>query len=78
MKQQDIDNWFTHHPPTEEQVKAYHDIRTAAKILAETINKHCPESADKSAAMRQLREATMTANASIACHVPPENSIEIR
>lgn len=71
MKQEDIDNWFTHHPPTPEQVTAYHELRTAAKIFAETINKHCPESADKTTAIRKVREAVMVANAAIACASEP-------
>jgi hypothetical protein len=71
VKQSDIDNWFSYHAPTPEQLVAYNDIRIAGRIFAETINKHCPESADKTAAIRKLRECVMTANASIACFVPP-------
>ena len=77
MRQEEIDNWFKYHAPTPEQIVAYGEIRTAAKVFAETINRHCPESADKSAAMRQLREATMTANASIACFVPRPTITEL-
>lgn len=62
-----IDNWFTYHAPTPEQLVQYREIRTAAKIFAETINRHVPAGADKTAAMRKVREATMTANAAIAC-----------
>lgn len=62
-----IENWFTYHSPTPEQQVAYKEIRTAAKILAETIVKHSPSSADQTASIRLLREAVMTANASIAC-----------
>ena len=61
-----IDNLFTYHSPTPEQAQAYLDIRTAAKSLARVIDRACPRSPDKSAAMRKLREAVMTANASIA------------
>lgn len=66
--QEQIDNWFMYHTPTPAQLKQYHEVRTAAKIFAETINRHVPHNADKSAAMRLLREAVMTANAGIACH----------
>jgi hypothetical protein len=62
-----IDNWFTYHAPTPEQLVQYREIRTAAKIFAETINRHVPGGADKTAAIRKVREATMTANAAIAC-----------
>lgn len=41
------------------------EIRQAAKYLAEHIIRACPRSADRSAALRKVREAVMTANASI-------------
>ena len=62
-----IDNWFTYHAPSAAQLVQYREIRTAAKIFAETINRHVPGGADKTAAIRKVREATMTANAAIAC-----------
>lgn len=62
-----IDNWFTYHVPSAEQLVQYREIRTAAKIFAETINRHVPAGADKTAALRKVREATMTAIAAIAC-----------
>ncbi len=70
IPQADLDNYFVYHAPTEAQIKQYHEIRTAAKIFAETINRHVPAGADKSAAIRLVREATMTANAGIACAPP--------
>lgn len=72
--QEQIDNWFTHHPPTPEQITIYQEIRTAAKIYAETVNKHVPDGADKTAAMRKIRESVMAANLAVACYVePPQN-----
>jgi hypothetical protein len=64
---QDIDNWFTYHSPTPEQLPKYQAIREAGKHLAKTIMDNTPSSADQSAAIRLVREAVMTANASIAC-----------
>lgn len=69
FEQQDIERWFTYHAPTVEQIEQFVEIRTAAKILAETINRHVPAGPDKSAAIRQVREAVMTANAGIACAI---------
>lgn len=69
--QSDINNWFTYHAPTPEQLTGYNDIRQAAKIYAETVNKHAPDSADKSAAMRKIRESVMAANLAIACYEKP-------
>lgn len=69
--QKDIDNWFTYHPPTGNQPERYERIRHAAKALAEIISECCPESADRTAAFRKLRETVMTANLSIACNENP-------
>jgi hypothetical protein len=62
-----LDNWFMYHAPTPEQLVAYNDLRAGAKAFAELINAHVPDSADKTAAIRKLRECVMTANAAIAC-----------
>lgn len=70
FSQAEIDNWFTYHSPTQEQLLQYHEIRTAAKIFAETINRHVPGSADKTAAMRELRGVVMAANLAVACNTP--------
>lgn len=70
FSQAEIDNWFTYHAPTQDQLLQYQEIRTAAKIFAETINRHVPGSADKTAAMRELRGVVMAANLAIACNTP--------
>ena len=62
-----IQNWFTYHPPTQEDVEYYREIRDAGMNLAKVIDEVCPPSADTSAAIRKVREAVMTANAAIAC-----------
>lgn len=71
MRQEDINNWFMYHPPTPEQLVAYSAIRDAAKIYAETVNKHVPDSADKTAAVRKIRESVMAANLAVACFQKP-------
>jgi hypothetical protein len=68
VQQELLDNWFTYHPPTgDEQLAAYAKIRSAARDFAMAINENAPDSADKTAAIRKVRDAMMTANASIAC-----------
>lgn len=62
----DIENIFTYHSPTSEQIPKYEKLRAGAKEFALLIMELCPDSADRSAAIRQLRECVMTANASIA------------
>ena len=61
----DIEKWFTYHKPTEEQAQALERVREAAKVFAHVLNDNVPPSADRTAAMRKLRECVMTANAAI-------------
>lgn len=56
---------FTYHAPTPPQVEQLQKVRAAAKALATVIMENTPMCADQSAALRKLREAVMTANASI-------------
>jgi hypothetical protein len=62
-----LENWFSYHAPTPDQVEAYQQLRDGAYMFARCILLHCPASADRTAALRKLRESVMTANASIAC-----------
>ena len=67
ISQEQLDNWFTYHTPKQGDPERYGAIRDAAKSLASVIVHNTPVSADQTAAIRKLREAVMTANASIAC-----------
>ena len=67
----EIGNWFTYHPPSESQQRAYTRLRIEARSLAELIYEVVPNCADRSAAIRKLRECVMTANAAIACAPEP-------
>ena len=62
-----LENWFTYHSPTPDQLPKYQAIREAGKALASVILANTPSSADQTDAIRKVREACMTANASIAC-----------
>lgn len=62
----DLNNMFTYHAPSGTQACRYHDIREAGKHMAQVILASTPPSADQSAAIRQVRQAVMTANAAIA------------
>jgi len=63
-----LNNWFTYHTPLPAQIPLYGRMRDAAKDFARVIMECTPESADQTAALRKVREAVMTANASIACN----------
>ena len=67
ITEQNLENWFTYHKPTEAQNEQYLAIREAALVFARTIVANTPVSADQSSAIRKVREAAMCANQSIAC-----------
>lgn len=64
----DLDNMFTYHAPKGDQQERYVNLREIAKELAILMVKYCPPCADTTAAIRQLRESVMSANAAIACN----------
>jgi len=64
---ENLEHWFTYHPPSAEQLKQYEAIRNAGLNLAEIILANTPSSADQTAAIRKVREAVMVANAAVAC-----------
>lgn len=64
----EIDNWFTHHPPTEDDtVRKYEHIRSHGRELAVCIDSLVPDGTEKDEAIKRIREAVMWANAGIAC-----------
>jgi hypothetical protein len=68
ITEDNLNNWFTYHSPSPEQLPKYLEIREAGLTLAKAIVKNTPSSADQTAAVRKVREAVMTANQSIACN----------
>ena len=67
ITEEDLFNWFSYHPPIEDQQNKYLRIREAALMFARAIIFDTPASPDQTTAIRKIREAVMTANASIAC-----------
>lgn len=67
VTEDDLENWFTYHAPTADQLPRYEAIRAAGKAFAAVILANAPSSADQTVAIRKVREAVMTANAAIAC-----------
>lgn len=67
---------FDYHRPSAEQGFRIERVRLAFKVCAIAVIENTPDGADQTAALRQLHEAMMTANKSIACepgtpHLPP-------
>ena len=65
---EEIDNWFKYHPPSQDQTYAYNRIREQGRKLAYTIRDNCPPGPDTTVAIRKVRETVMAANLSIACN----------
>ena len=77
MRQDDLNNWFSYHAPRPEQVEVYNALRNKAKEFAELFDASVPDCADKTAAMRDLRNTTMAMNLAIACYEFPTTQVEV-
>lgn len=66
VDQVNVDDVFTYHAPEGDQIEKYKTIRQHAKVFANVILNNCPPCADRTAAIRKLRESVQIANASIA------------
>ena len=64
---ENLENWFTYHSPDGADKFNFEKIREAARYFAQVLVDNTPPSADQTAAIRKVREAVMTANASIVC-----------
>lgn len=70
----DLKNWFQYHPPVGNQTETYEAIRVAGHAFASVILAQTPAGPDQTDAIRKIREAVMTANAAVACHLPDYGS----
>ena len=61
-----LDLAFTYHVPSDRQSRLYAGVRVAGQALALAILNAAPKCADRTDAIRKVREAVMTANAAIA------------
>ncbi len=66
-----INNTFTYHSPTTEQIAIYAVLRDMGRNMALYLNEVCPESREKSLAITRLQECIQMANAAIAIHSGP-------
>jgi hypothetical protein len=64
----ELDHAYGFHAATPEQIDLYQAINIAAKNFERAVLQVCPPSADRTFATRQIRDARMTANRSIALH----------
>lgn len=71
MQPIDIEDSFTYHAPTPEQIVHYEALRAAGKQFAYAIVEHVPDGPRKTLALRELEMVLMLANKGIACPPPP-------
>lgn len=57
---------FSHHHATPEKLKIYEALHESAKQFAKLIVERVPEGADRTTALRLLREASMMACAAVS------------
>jgi hypothetical protein len=62
----EIENNFTYHAPSPEDIANHEKIREAGKELALLVYESCPGTAERTLAIRKIEEAVMWANAAIA------------
>lgn len=62
----DLDKFFKTYPPIGDKPTRFDEIRNAARFFAEMVLRLAPKCADRTAAIRKIREAVWTANYAIA------------
>ena len=61
-----IENDFTYHAPTPDQIEDMVKLRDAARLLAHLVNQAVPDGREKSTALTKLEEVIFHSNAGIA------------
>lgn len=57
---------FSHHHATPEKLEHYERIHSAAKVFAQVLLDHVPQSSDRTLALQLIREASMMACAAVS------------
>ena len=68
IMEMELEKQFTYQKPSGDQPQRYEKINEAAKNFAKVVLENCPSCADRTHAIRVIRDARMWANASIACN----------
>lgn len=66
MTTDEIKQLMEYKAPTPEKLEKFANLRAAATAFAVAIDENCPASADRTAAVRQVQDALMTANRAVA------------
>ena len=66
VTEENLDEVMTYHKPDTERARKHEVVNTAAKEFIRTLLQNCPPCADRSSAIRSVREARLWANSAIA------------
>ena len=66
INKDNIEEVMTYQKPGPEQIANFEQIRYACVVLVQTILKNAPDCADRTTAIRKVREARMDSNSAIA------------
>jgi len=69
-----VENDFTYHAPTQDQIGRMHVIREQSKTLAFLIVEHCPIGREQATALTLLEQVSMLVNAGIAREKAPNEN----
>lgn len=65
-----LERWLAYAPPTPEQTENLKKMRAAATDFVTAVCENVPPSADRTVALRKIKEALMTANAALVAPWP--------
>lgn len=63
---ENVEDLFAYHKPEADQLEAFEKVREAGVNLVKVILEYVPECADRTVAIRKVREVRMDANQAIA------------
>jgi hypothetical protein len=66
MPNLNLENIYTYHPPTQETLPKFEQLRSKAKEFACLIQEICPDSRERAAGLTNLENALFWVNASVA------------
>lgn len=66
MTDQQLEDIFSYHAPTPDQLPKYEAVNKAFLECAKVVNEIAPDGAGKTVAIRKLSDARMACNASVA------------
>lgn len=63
---ENVDDLSYYHAPSDDQIKRMKEVADSCKAFLLMVFRNCPECADRTTALREIRNARMWANSAIA------------